>query len=234
MLTGTVIFNRAATLLNDAEHVRWPLPELCEWLNEGVNAIVLAKPSASSLTTVLQLVYGTHQFVDTNLALPQGKPVMLLNVLRNVVSPAEPFIGGRTIKRTDRALLDSTEPDWHNRNIVQFRKEVRNFIYDELVPLEYWTYPGNDGTGFVEAELSVLPPPVVAAGNPASIGSYGASVGLMDLYSGPLLDYVLYRCQLKDDIDGAAGRSAVHFQQFASVLGIKVQVEKAHTPNARR
>jgi hypothetical protein len=100
--------------------------------------------------------------------------------------------------------------------------------------LEYWVYPGNDGTGYVEADVSVLPTPLVAAGNVNSIGSYSADVGLLELYGGPLLDYVLYRCQLKDDIDGAAGRSAVHFQQFASVLGIKIQVEAGHSPNVRR
>lgn len=235
MPTGTEIFNRAATLLNDADHVRWPLPELCDWLNEGVHSIVLAKPSASSLTTVLKLLYGTHQFLNTELELPDGhKPVMLLGLLRNISSVTQPYTGGRTIRRTDRALLDTTEPNWHDRNFVPFRRDVRNLVYDELVPLEYWVYPGNDGTGYVEAELAVLPPPLVATGNVHNLASYGGPIGLTDLYGGPLLDYVLYRCQLKDDIDGAAARSAVHFQQFASVLGIKVQVEAAHTPNVRR
>jgi hypothetical protein len=231
MFTGTAIFSRAATLLNDAGHVRWPLPELCEWLNDGVNAIVLAKPSASSLTTALRLDYGTHQVLKID---EEPKPVMLLSILRNITDTAKPYVGGRTVRRVDRALLDSVEPEWHNRNIVQFRKEVRQFVYDELTPLEYWVYPGNDGSGCIEAELSVLPPPLVATGSITDSASYATPIGLLDLYSGPLLDYVLYRCQLKDDIDGAAGRSAVHYQQFASALGIKLQVEQAHTPNARR
>jgi len=231
MPTGTEIFTRAATLLNDADHIRWPLPELCDWLNEGVKAIALAKPSATAITSILKLDYGTKQILKITEA---PKPVMLLSLRRNVVNNVQPYVGGRTIRRVDKALLDSIEPDWHNRNVVQFRKEVRHLVYDELVPLEYWVYPGNDGTGYVEADVSVLPPPLVAAGNINSIGSYGADVGLLELYGGPLLDYVLYRCQLKDDIDGAAGRSAVHFQQFASVLGIKIQVEAGHSPNVRR
>jgi hypothetical protein len=38
---------------------------------------------------------------------------------------------------------------------------------------------------------------------------------------------------MKDDIDGAAARSAVHYQQFATAIGLKIQVEKSHSPNAR-
>jgi hypothetical protein len=231
MPSGQDIFNRAATLLNDADHVRWPLAELCDWLNEGVRAIVLAKPSASSTTAVLPLQAGTLQ----NLPATVGtvKPQLLIGINRNVDSDTPPLGGGRMIKRTDRAMLDAVDPDWHDRVRTRFRKEVRNYCYDELVPLQFYVYPGNDGTGMVEAELGTLPVPLAASGPPASIGSYTGDVGLPEPYSVPLLDYVLYRCQMKDNLEGQAGRASMHYQQFASAIGLKLQVEKSHSPNAR-
>ena len=33
------ILNRAASLLNDEEHVRWEESELLEWLNDGQRAV---------------------------------------------------------------------------------------------------------------------------------------------------------------------------------------------------
>jgi hypothetical protein len=233
MPTGSEILSRAAILLNDVDHVRWPLAEMRDWLNEGVRAICLGKPSASSSTQVLALQVGTLQKVPVNGAV--AKPLSLLGINRNIVDAAEPRKGGRMIKRTDRAILDATEPNWHNRSRVQFSREVRNYCYDELVPLQYYVYPGNDGTGMVEAELATLPPPIVIdpTDSPTDINSYAIDVGLPEPYSVPLLDYVLYRCQLKDDLDGQAGRAAVHYQQFATAIGLKIQVEKAHSPNAR-
>jgi hypothetical protein len=230
MPTGTEIMNRAAVLLNDADHIRWPATELCEWINEGARAIVLAKPSASSKTVTMPLAIGTRQSIDPSVG---AFPLVLITLVRNIASLGPPLVGGRMIKPVDRALLDAQVPDWHNRNTVQFSREVRNFTYDELVPLEFYVYPGNDGSGLVEAELGVLPLPLVADGDPKKVESYGGQVGLPEPYSVPLLDYTLYRCQMKDDIDGAAGRSSVHYQQFATAIGLKIQVEKAHSPNLR-
>jgi hypothetical protein len=235
MPTGQEILSRAAVLLNDVDHVRWPLPEKCDWLNEGVRAICLAKPSAASMTIVLKLQVGTLQKLPDAILDSPVKPLSLLSVNRNILDANEPRKAGRMVKHTARGQLDVTDPDWHDRSRVQFRKEVRNYCYNDMVPLEYYVYPGNDGTGMVEAEIGHLPPPVAIAvdADPADLASYAVDVGLPEPYSVPLLDYVLYRCQMKDDTDGAAGRSAVHYQQFATAIGLKIQVEKAHSPNAR-
>src|SRR5690349_16237254 len=135
MPTGKEMMIRATTLLNDADHVRWPLSELCDWLNEGTRAICLAKPSASSKTIVLQLTAGTLQSLpETGSPLP----LILISINRNIVQLGPPQIAGRMIKRTDRALLDAMTPDWHNRNRTPFTKEVRNYTFDENLPLQYY------------------------------------------------------------------------------------------------
>lgn len=230
MPTGREIMERAGILLNDEEHVRWTLPEICDWINEAQRAIVLVKPSASSKSIVLTLVAGTKQTV------PQAgdpKPLMLVSIVRNLKSAAT-LDGGRIITATNRALLDAQEPNWHDKRSVPFRREARHFVYDEAVPLEFYVYPGNDGTGIVEAQVSTLPAVLAATGDVNLLSSYAATLDLPEPYSVPILDYVLYRCQMKDAEAGDASRAAGHYQQFASAIGMKIQVEGSTSPNTRR
>lgn len=231
MPTGREILERAGVQLNDDEFVRWTLPELCDWLNEAQRAIVLAKPSACSRTVILDLEAGTKQIV------PQAgdpKPLMLLTIVRNVTDAGPPVKGGRIVTPVERAVLDAQEPHWHDPRRTPYRTEVRHFMYDEAVPLEYYVYPGNNGQGKVEAALSMLPTPLTAQGDPDKVESYGQALDLPEPYSVPLLDYVLFRAQSKDDTAGDAGRAMAHYQQFAAALGIKIQVEGATSPNSRR
>lgn len=231
MPTGQEIMQRAGVLLNDTDHIRWPLTQLCDWINEACRAIVLAKPSASSKTIVLTLVKGTYQTV------PQAgtpTPLMLVSVIRNMLHETDRSKGGRAITITNRAMLDAQMPDWHNERSVRFKKEVRHYVYDEATPLEFYVYPGNDGTGLVEAAISTLPVKLTASGADDAIGSYAAVLGLPEPYSVPILDYVLYRAFAVDDIDGAIARSVSHYQQFAAAVGLKIQIEKATTPNQKR
>lgn len=230
MPTGREIMERAAILLHDADHVRWTLPELCGWINEAVRAIVLAKPSARSESRVIALEPGTLQRVPQTGA---PEPLALLAIRRNIADPDHPEQGGRAVTKTSITALDAQEPNWHDPQTVPFRKEARQFVFDEENPLEYYVYPGNDGSGHVDAVLSVLPSPLSPSGPADAIDSYAGQIGLPEPYSVPLLDYVLYRAQMKDDEAGSGGRAMAHYQQFATALGIKVQVARATSPNAR-
>lgn len=229
MPTGREIMVRAGRLLGDETFVRWTLPELCDWINEAVRAIILAKPSARSETRALNLVEGTRQSVPSA---PAPTPLALIGIVCNLTS-ASPRIPGRAIRATTRAQLDAHEPNWHNPGIVRYQREVRQFVFDELNPLEFYVYPGNTGTGAIEAVLSILPAPLKAAGAADQLASYAGEVGLPEPYSGPILDYALYRAQTKDDTTGNAGRAAAHFAQFATAIGLKIQTEGAHSPNRR-
>lgn len=231
MTSGREIFAEAAVILNDEEYVRWPLPELCTWLNEGVKAIILAKPSAYSHSRIIPLQTGTLQNVPVA---GNPTPLLMVRAVRNLLSTASPREGGRIITPTNHETLDAQLPFWHDRRHVQWRKEVRHVIYDEDNPLEFYVYPGNDGTGLIEAILSELPPPLVASGSPDVLASYQGDIGLPEPYSVPLLDYVLFRSFSKDDLEGSAGRALAHYQAFAAAIGLKIQVEGATSPNRRK
>lgn len=234
MPTGADIMQPAAALLNDEEHVRWPLPEMAGYINDGVKAIVLAKPSASTQSIILELVAGTLQSVPQD-----GTPtrLMLLSVVRNLKTTADgPRIGDRIITTVARDLLDAQDPYWHDKSRTPHQRQVRHAIYDEATPLQFYVYPGNDGTGIVEANVSTLPAPLTpAAGkDPLTLAAWTGSVGLPEPYSVPLKEYLLYRCQSKDDTGANVGRAQAHYQLFANAIGLKITVEGATSPNARK
>jgi len=231
MLQGVQILTRAGILLQDEGHVRWPLPELVHWINEAVDAILLAKPSASSTSMTIPMVAGTLQSV------PQSgtpTPLRLMGITRNIVAAGPPRVGGRAIRPVIRSVLDTSAPNWHDSRYVPFHKEVRQFIFDEENPLEFYVYPGNTGQGLVEGIVSTRPAPLVASGDVNTIDSYAGNVGLPEVYSGAMVDYVAYRAQQKDDFAANTGRAAVHYQTFATAMGIKIQTEAATSPNRDR
>ena len=226
-MKASEILSRAVILLNDKKHVRWPLTELCDWLNEGIRAIVLAKPSASTKTLTLNLVEGTKQEVPQT-GTPQ--PLMLISINRNMVA-GKP---GRAVTIIDQALLDEENPNWHDKADLPFRPQVRHYVYSEADPLTFYVYPGNTGTGVVEATVSTCPDAIAGSGTKTELTDFDITVPLPEPYSVPLLDYVMYRAFLKDDIAGQGSKGAGHFQQFMAAVGLKIQVEGATSPNTKR
>jgi len=225
--TGSDLLTRASTILQDDAHVRWPLPELVNWINDAMRAVILAKPSANAQSLPLSLVYGTRQ------SLTNASHLALLRLPRNLTEVTPQLKGGRVIRPISRELLDSSEPSWHDPLVVPYKKEVRQYVYDEASPREFYVYPGNLGDGLVEAVVSVLPAALTASADPDVVGSYAATLGLPEPWAVALLDFVLYRAFSKDDIAAEVSRSRLHYQAFAAAVGIKVQVEGANSPNAR-
>jgi len=226
-MLASELLTRAATVLQDESHVRWPLPELVNWINDGQQAIVLAKPSANSQSVVLSLTIGTLQTLTDN------GHLMLLRLPRNLTSAGPPRVGGRAIRAVDREVLDASEPNWHDRATIPFKREVRQYVFDEENPREFYVYPGNDGTGLVEAVVATLPEKLVANGNETLIASYGTALSLDDPYGLVVLDYVLSRAFAKDDVGADLTRAGLHMQAFMTALGIKVQSDAAKSPNVR-
>lgn len=223
--TGTEIITEAGIVLQDTDHVRWPVTELVRWINEAQRAIVLAKPSANSRSVVFPLIVGTLQ------SLTDADHLLLLRITRNIKTEGPPRTAGRVIRATSRELLDASSPGWHISSDFCFKKEPRQYVYDEANPREFYVFPGNTGEGKVEAQVSVLPTMfTITDETPAT---YNTSIGLPEPYAPVILDYVAFRALSKDDIAADITRAQVHYRSFANALGIKVQAEAANSPNAR-
>lgn len=216
-ITGKEIVDRAAIVLQDTTGVRWPqTDELLLWLNDGQREIVLRKPDASATNEVVALVQGTLQSIPAT-------GIQLLDVIRNMgVGGATP---GRAITRIDREILDEQRPNWHSETASA---ETKHYMFDPRDPKHFFVYPPQHATpGKVT---------MVYAASPTDLADLETTtvITLDDIYSGVLLDYILYRAYSKDaDLTPTAPQRAVsHYNAFLASLGAKGQIEQVVNPNA--
>jgi len=214
-ITGTNIVTRASIILQDTTGVRWPqTDELLLWLNDGQREIVLRKPQAYAQNAVVALVQGTKQSIP-------DAGIQLLDVIRNMgTGGATP---GRAITRIDRQILDEQRPNWHAETASA---ETKHYMFDPRDPKHFYVYPPQHATpGQVEE---------VYASSPTDLSALASTITLDDIYSGVLLDYLLYRAYSKDaDLTPSAPQRAVaHYNSFLASLDAKGQIEMMVNPNA--
>lgn len=228
MLKANSLLKTAGDQLLDAKYTRWTLTELAGHLNDGLREITVQKPTATAQNIVVSLQRGTLQKLPDNYQ-------QFLRAVRNVtVGDDDLRIGGPIITTAQRAILDAQNPYWHDEHAVPARQFVRHFIFDETDPMTFYVYPPNDGTGTIEAVVSKIPDKVEATGNPEELASYDVVVDIKETYANALLDYVLYRAHAKDSQNaGNAQRAALHYQQFANSLGIRMTNEINLSPNVK-
>lgn len=219
-MLASELIERAQIIIQDVLGVRWPLTELCMWLNDGQRDIAVQKPSANSRITELPIKEGTRQELD-------AKFVALLRPVRNL----EAGIHSSVVTVVSRDLMDAQAPNWHAKRP---RKAVRHIMFDEADPRTFYVYPPNDGTGLMETVVSVLPVVFQPTGYADELESYAAPIELRDEYTSPLVDYILYRAYSKDAQNaGAAQRAQLHYGLYANAVGIKAAVEANMSPNAK-
>lgn len=226
-MKASEVMNRASRILLDEEYTRWTMTELAEWLTDALREVAMQVPTATARNIVINLVEGTFQQLPATCQ-------QLLRVVRNVDIVGDNRVGKSVITIVDRNALDSQNPNWHDGNMVRFKPYARHFVFDETDPLTFYVWPGNDGTGHIEAVVSVIPNAVQAASgaDPEDINSYSMDLDIRDVYANLILDYTLYRAYCKDSQNaGAAQRAALYYQQFAQSLGIKANASMVNSPN---
>lgn len=227
MKTAQDVLTAAGTLLSDDGFVRWTLPELVTWMNAGLGAIVLQKPSATASTVAFPLVSGTLQTLPSEY-------LSILRPVRNLRGTAADRQPRKVLTVVDDTAISSLNPGWHDPYSVPFKQQVKHFIFDEANPRSFYVYPGNDGTGSIELVVCAKPATIVANGNENALASYAADLPLDLTYYDALLDYIMHRAYSKDmQFAGSANRAVMHYQQFARALGLKVASERYSSPNAK-
>lgn len=218
--------SRAQIIVQDTTGVRWPFAELLDWLSDGQREVAIYKPSATAVNTVLMLQQGTLQNIGSG-------GLSLLRVVRNLKTPVtEPRVGARATRVVEREVLDAQHPSWHDPAVFVYTKEVKHFSFDDTDPTNFYVFPGNDGTGAVEAVVSQSPTDLVAMGDVNLLASYAVPIKIPDIYANALLDYVLFRAYSKDsEYAGNGERSNNHYQLFMASVVAKAQNEGAVNPN---
>ena len=205
---------RASTLIQDATNVRWPIPELVGWLNDGQREVALNKPEASVKNVSVALIEGS-----TKQTLP-ADAVLLIDVVRNTGSGGSS--PGTAIRLTGREVLDAQRPTWHSDpNAIGY---IQHYTYDPRDPKNFYVYPKAPGVGWqIEVVYSSSPQDAVT----------GGVISIDDTYANALLDYILYRAYSKDaEYAGNANLAVAHYTAFANSLGIKTQNDMSRNPNA--
>ena len=198
------VLKKASIILNDEEFVRWTKDELIGWLNDAAPEVVIRRPSAHAITTLLELQAGVLQ------ELPQ-EAIQLLDI------PATD--AGYPISRTDRQLLDQQAPGWRRAKAGR----TRHYTYDERSSLTYYVYPAAVAGAKVEVFYSTCP---------AKVGSEVDVLDLDRAYTGPLISYILYRALAKDSEFANGTIAAAHYSAFSEALGQQNQTAGAVSPNA--
>lgn len=207
-ITGTQIVSRARRVLQDQATggTRWLDAEMLDWINDAQREIVIVKPEASSVIADVTCVAGTKQTIPST-------GIRLLSVIRNVA--------GKSIRRVDRNVMDSENPDWHN---VTASNTADHYIFDEDAPTTFYLYPPQTvSPGQIEINYS---------NSPTDLSVLSDTISLPDIYMNPVLDFVLYRAYSKDtEYAGNSQRAASHYQAFQNSLGQKSQSDLASSPN---
>lgn len=212
-ITASSIINKVRTILQETTPggIRWLDAELLGWLNDGQREIVSKKPSAGAVNGNMQLTAGTLQKI------PDGGD-LLLNVYRNMgIDGATP---GKIIRVIDREVLDTENPDWHTDAAAS---SVKVYVFDENDPTSFYVYPPADGTGHINLLYSAAP---------TEVATLNDNITIPDIYSNPLIDYVLFRAYNKNiNLKGKDEFAGRHWNLFLESLGAKTHTEGLTSPN---
>ena len=215
------VINKVQETLQDTAGIRWgEANELIQWLNDAQREIALLKPDATSENTTVTLATGTKQSIPSD-----GN--RLLRVMRNM-SAASGGNGGRAIRLVARDVLDTQTPTWHDPAVTgdaAHSNVVKNYIYDEQDPKNYYVFPGVSGSTYIE---------IVYSKNPATV-SAGGNLSVDDMYANAVQNYILYMAFMKEsEAAGNAQRASSHYNLFTAAITGKAQIDTITTPNIER
>lgn len=194
------IIDKAARLLNDLDFVRWTLPELLGYLNDGQLEIATLVPNSHAVTVATPLAAGSKQAAPAD-------GIRIIEFIRNQDGPA--------IRQVERSTMDAYVPNWY---ASPSSATVVHAMYDpEKSPKVFYVYPPQPAInpGTIELIYEQIPAAIPNI-NP------GTKITIADYYKNALVDYVLYRAFGKDSEYGnQATRSQGHYQAFANAIGTK-------------
>jgi len=203
---------RIDAMLNDEDRSRWPADERIRYMNDALAAIITRRPAAFATRAVHSLAAGTAQ------SLPEGG-VLLLDVVRNLA--ADGVTPGMPIRRTDRQLLDDTDPTWHT---AKPKASIKHYTFDDRAPTVFYCYPPAIGGTKVELLHAALPDAVIESDEAGTL-----LIGRE--YMEPVVNYVCYRCKAKDSEYANASEAAGYYAAFTAALGEKSAADVNASPN---
>ena len=212
------IIRRVVETLQDPTSIRWPVPELVRYLNDGQREIKLHRPDTVRQTGDIPLVAGSRQ------TLPAAAD-KLIEVWHNKTSR-------RAVQMVDRRILDDQSPGWH---ALAGTTEILHYTYDPRVPTEFFVYPPAATGAVLVGAYSINPADVTEPADGSLYTAVAGNVAIIDSLANALQDYVLYRAYTKDsEYAGNGARAQAHYTAFANALGLEVKGTVGVMPSTLR
>lgn len=201
-VTAQQIIDRAKETLLDPNATRWTEPELLDYLNAGIKAIVTNKPDAFLVTADVALTPNSSRQ-----SIPTGA-LQLVDIVRVVDE-------GGAVRQIDRGTLDKMDPDWHSTSGVpkHFTQDVRN-------PKEFYVYP---------VPVTAVQVEMVYAGVPADI-IISDPIPVDDIYENALYYWILAYAYAKNTKRGDMSKTGNYLNMFSKSIGVKSQTQFSFAP----
>lgn len=209
-LSAQSIVRRVVDTLQDTTSVRWPIPELVRYLNDGQREVILYRPDATIKNVSMLCVNGPKQSLPADGA-------KLIDVIRNSALGSN----NSAIRLVAREILDTQIPNWYG---LAGEESVVHYTYDPRDPKVFYVYPPALDTTEIDVAYSAYPTDITEPADGSTYADVTGNLDLPDIYGNIVIDYMLYRAYTKDsEYAGNAQRAAAHYQAFANALGIEVQ-----------
>ena len=196
-IQAATVLDSAATTLLDVAHRTWPADELLDYLNEGMRATAVARPTDFYVVeNAVTLAVGVIQNVPAD-------GITLIDIPRNT--------GGRVITQVDKGLLDEADRFWP---AATKETVVEHFTFDPRNPRRFVAFPPNDGTGIVDMVYGAFPPQVMYPEE---------DLPVIDSYQSPLINFVLAKAYSKNSKRQDLTKTTAYMQMWGQQLGLDAQ-----------
>lgn len=223
-LTGANLISRIQDSLQDTTGVRWTEAELLRYINDAQREVVNFKPQASADHSNVQLATGTEQSIP-------DVAMSLIKVVRNMSATGGSATGKKSIRLVDEDILNSIEPDWHDPTVTGDAAHgtvIKHYIFDPDDPRRFYVYPGVKSGQNAYVEL-------ITSRSPTDLSATSSTIYIDDIYGNALVDYVLFRCYMKDsEFAGNAQRASQHYQLFLNSVSTGISSKNLINPNFDR
>jgi hypothetical protein len=207
-LTAQSIIQRVAGTLNDLTSVRWTIPELCRYFNDGQRDILMQRPDARNLRITHPLVAGSKQTLPAD-----GEKLIDIN--------ANAAGNRRAITLVDRRILDAQVPTWRN---LAGSAEILHYTYDGREPKTFEVYPPALSTASVDMEYAAQTVDIAIPADGSTFTAVTGNLSLSDLFGNAMGNYLLYRAYTKNtEYTANPQLAAAFYGAYVNDLGIEAK-----------
>lgn len=218
-ITAQSIIKRIVRDLNDETSIRWTVPELVRYFNDGQREIATLRPDSMNLRVMHPLVAGYKQSIPAN-----GTKLIDVNANGSGSKGAVTLVAS--------AILDAQVRKWRS---LPGSLEVLHYTYDPREPKTFEVYPPALGTSVLDMEFSALPVDISEPAEGTTFTSVVGDFAMGDLFSNAQQHYILFRCYSKDTEYTANPALAQSYQQmFANDLGIEIKMTVSVGPTQKK